>query len=108
MKMRTIDRKFCMAVVASLCIVAALPALSASKAQQQDSQTPAKQTVERDASPETTNAGEKKFKQNCSRCHEAPQSFSPRISGSIVRHMRVRASLSEKDAREILRFLNPQ
>jgi len=107
MKMRTIDRKFCMAVVASLCIVAALPALSASKAQQQDSQTPAKQTVERDASPETTNAGEKKFKQNCSRCHDAPQDLSTHLSGTVLRHMRVRASLSEQDERDILKFLNP-
>jgi cytochrome c2 len=52
--------------------------------------------------------GEQKFQQNCSRCHNAPEGFSPRISGTIVRHMRVRASLSEQDAREILRFLNPQ
>src|ERR1700723_78428 len=47
------------------------------------------------------------FEQNCSRCHNAPEGFSPRISGTIVRHMRVRASLSEHDAEELLRFLNP-
>jgi cytochrome c5 len=52
-------------------------------------------------------AGERVFKQNCSRCHDAPQSFSPRISGTVVRHMRVRASLSEQDEKAILRFLNP-
>ena len=34
------------------------------------------------------------FEQNCSRCHTAPEGFSPRISGTIVRHMRVRASLA--------------
>jgi cytochrome c5 len=54
------------------------------------------------------NSGEEKFQQNCSRCHNAPQSFPSHISGTIVKHMRVRASLSEEDAREILRFLNPQ
>ena len=60
-------------------------------------------------SPETRDGdGEQKFQQNCSRCHNAPESFSPRISGTIVKHMRVRASLSERDAREILRYLNPQ
>jgi cytochrome c5 len=53
-------------------------------------------------------SGEQKFQQNCSRCHNAPEGFSPRISGTIVKHMRVRASLSEQDAREILRYLNPQ
>ena len=52
-------------------------------------------------------AGQIKFEQNCSRCHNAPQGFSPRISGTVVRHMRVRASLSKKDAEDILHFLNP-
>jgi len=52
-------------------------------------------------------AGERKFAQNCSRCHTAPEGFSPHISGTIVRHMRVRASLSKQDEEDILRFLNP-
>lgn len=51
--------------------------------------------------------GERVFHQNCSRCHNAPQSFSPSISGAIVRHMRIRANLSRQDERAILRFLNP-
>jgi mono/diheme cytochrome c family protein len=52
-------------------------------------------------------SGEKKFQQNCSRCHTAPEQFPSRITGTIVTHMRVRASLSEKDARDILKFLAP-
>jgi cytochrome c5 len=51
--------------------------------------------------------GERLFQQNCSRCHDAPQGFSPRISGTVIRHMRVRASLSEKDERALLKFFNP-
>jgi cytochrome c5 len=51
--------------------------------------------------------GERIFKQNCSRCHTAPEGFSPSISGTIVRHMRVRASLSRHDEQELLRFFNP-
>ena len=51
--------------------------------------------------------GERVFEQNCSRCHNAPQGFSPQISGTIARHMRVRASLSKKDEQALLRFLNP-
>jgi mono/diheme cytochrome c family protein len=51
--------------------------------------------------------GERIFAQNCSRCHRTPEGFSPRISGTIVRHMRVRASLSEQEERDLLRFLNP-
>jgi cytochrome c5 len=51
--------------------------------------------------------GQRIFEQNCSRCHAAPDGFSPRISGTVVRHMRVRASLSQHDEQELLRFLNP-
>jgi cytochrome c5 len=51
--------------------------------------------------------GERIFEQNCSRCHNAPEGFSPRISGTIVRHMRVRASLSKHDEEELLHFFNP-
>jgi cytochrome c5 len=51
--------------------------------------------------------GDRIFHQQCSRCHNAPEGFSPRISGTIVRHMRVRASLSKQQGEELLRFLNP-
>lgn len=51
--------------------------------------------------------GERVFKQNCSRCHTAPEGFSPRIAGTIIRHMRVRASLSQQDERALMRYLNP-
>jgi cytochrome c5 len=51
--------------------------------------------------------GTRIFQANCSRCHNTPEGFSPRISGTIVRHMRVRASLSKHDEQELLRFLNP-
>ncbi len=51
--------------------------------------------------------GERIFNQNCSRCHTAPEGFPPSISGTVVRHMRVRASLSKHDEQELLRFFNP-
>lgn len=51
--------------------------------------------------------GQRVFEQNCSRCHSDPDGFSSRISGTIARHMRVRASLSKKDEQDLLRFLNP-
>jgi cytochrome c5 len=52
-------------------------------------------------------AGTRIFRQNCSRCHNTPEGFSPRISGTVLRHMSVRASLSMRDKAELLRFLNP-
>lgn len=51
--------------------------------------------------------GQQVFAQNCSRCHNAPEGFSPSISGTIATHMRVRANLSEADYKTLLRFLNP-
>lgn len=53
------------------------------------------------------NNGDRIFAQNCSRCHAVPEGFPPRITGTIVRHMRVRAQLSQHDEQELLRFFNP-
>jgi mono/diheme cytochrome c family protein len=49
--------------------------------------------------------GEKRFHSNCSRCHAAPPKFPPRMMGTIVRHMRVRAMLTDDDMRYILRYM---
>jgi cytochrome c5 len=51
--------------------------------------------------------GEHVFQQHCSRCHTAPDGFSPRIAGTVVLHMRVRASLSQHEEEMLLRFFNP-
>jgi cytochrome c5 len=58
-------------------------------------------------SPTAQDPGEHKFQTNCSRCHTAPEQLSPGIAGTVVRHMRVRASLSAVDERDILRYLAP-
>jgi cytochrome c5 len=69
---------------------------------------PAKKVVPAASSPQQhDDEGQRIFQQNCSRCHNAPEGFSPTISGTIVRHMRVRASLSQEDERHLLHFLNP-
>jgi cytochrome c5 len=94
------------ALALALAIFAVLPAFSARQTSSEAKQSVASDQQMTRASGSSN--GEKKFKQNCSRCHEAPQGFSPRISGTILRHMRVRASLSKQDEQEILRFLNPQ
>lgn len=51
--------------------------------------------------------GQRVFNQNCSRCHNTPEGFPPSISGTVARHMRVRANLSDADYKALLRFLNP-
>jgi cytochrome c5 len=50
--------------------------------------------------------GEKRFRANCERCHAAPQKFPPRMMATIVRHMRVRAYITEEDARLILNYMS--
>jgi cytochrome c5 len=68
---------------------------------------PAHQTATKVATAQVHNEGERIFIQNCARCHAAPESFSPSIAGTVVRHMRVRASLSAHEEQELLRYFNP-
>ncbi len=95
--------------LAGLTLLLSLGTLSA----QQLNPTPAartsaaKTTTSPQTSATTPNPGERKFQANCSRCHTAPEQISPRIAGTVVRHMRVRASLSAQDEQDILRFLAP-
>jgi cytochrome c5 len=49
--------------------------------------------------------GEKRFHANCGRCHAAPQKWSPRMMATIVRHMRVRATITDEDLRLVLYYL---
>jgi cytochrome c5 len=59
------------------------------------------------ASQKPQDEGTRILRQNCSRCHNHPEGFSPHISGTIAMHMRVRASLSQHDEEVLLRFFNP-
>lgn len=59
------------------------------------------------ANSRSAGEGERVFRQNCARCHEAPTGFSERISGTVLRHMRIRASLSQREQEELMRFFNP-
>ena len=49
--------------------------------------------------------GEKRFHANCGRCHAAPQKFPPRMMATILRHMRVRATVTAEDQRLILFYM---
>jgi cytochrome c5 len=51
--------------------------------------------------------GEQVFMMNCSRCHVPPMSLSPRITGTVIMHMRVRARLSRQDENLLLKYLAP-
>jgi cytochrome c5 len=94
------------ALILVLCLACSLTITSLPAQPRSNGQTPPPQS-KHVSSPAYSSEGERVFKQNCSRCHDAPQSFPPQISGTVIRHMRVRASLSDADEKELLKFLNP-
>jgi mono/diheme cytochrome c family protein len=49
--------------------------------------------------------GERRFRANCGRCHAAPHKFPPRMMATIVRHMRVRATITDEDMRLVLFYM---
>ena len=49
--------------------------------------------------------GEKRYRINCGRCHQPPHKFPPRVMATAVRHMRVRAMLTEDDMHYVLYYL---
>jgi mono/diheme cytochrome c family protein len=49
--------------------------------------------------------GEKRFRTNCGRCHQSPHKFPPREMATIIRHMRVRATITDEDMRLILKYM---
>ena len=58
------------------------------------------------ADPDTMRIqGELRFRANCGRCHAAPHKFPPRMMATIVRHMRVRATITDQDMRLILFYM---
>jgi cytochrome c5 len=49
--------------------------------------------------------GEKRYRANCGRCHAAPQKFPPRMMATVLRHMRVRATITDEDMRLVLFYM---
>jgi len=49
--------------------------------------------------------GEKRFHANCGRCHQAPHKLPPRMMATAIRHMRVRATITDEDMRVILHYM---
>jgi mono/diheme cytochrome c family protein len=88
------------------CIAAPQPKAQSQATQRAPAPTSGKQATATQSSVHQ-DEGQRIFEQNCSRCHSDPDGFSSRISGTVVRHMRVRASLSQHEEQELLRFLNP-
>jgi cytochrome c5 len=108
MRMPAQSLRFRIILAVAIGLLTTLPAVSARQKPSKDKHSTANHNGAAKNSSSEQSDGEKKFKQNCSRCHEAPEGFTPSISGTVLRHMRVRASLSKQDEQDILRFLNPR
>lgn len=70
-----------------------------------DSNTPAASSHTSENDKALRLEGEKRFHSNCARCHAAPPKFPPRMMGTIVRHMRVRATITNEDMSLILKYM---
>ncbi len=93
------------AVVLALAMLLALGA-AAKTAGSKDSATPAPASASSTQDENMHVEGEKRFRSNCARCHAAPPKFAPRMMATIVRHMRVRANITDEDMRLILRYMS--
>jgi cytochrome c5 len=103
MKMKFVLAAFLVASAMSLGLMA--KASGGSKDTAKDSSATAV-SAEQSAQNETMHfEGEKRFRSNCGRCHAAPPKFPPRMMATIVRHMRVRATITDQDMRLILRYM---
>jgi len=95
--------------LALLLTMAAMAKTGSGKAKDKDKDrdSPAATAGTHNAQDDTMRlAGEKRFHSNCARCHVSPPKFSPRMMGTIVRHMRVRSAITEEDARLILHYMS--
>jgi hypothetical protein len=92
----------CLALAMLLAIGAAAKTNGGSK----DSTTPTTTASAHSTQDENLHLeGEKRFRSNCGRCHTAPPKFPSRMMATIVRHMRVRANITDDDMRLILRYM---
>ena len=104
MKIKFFLAAFLVASALSLGLMA--NASSGSKDAAKDSSAPTVSAEQSAALNESMHVeGEKRFRSNCGRCHAAPPKFPPRMMTTIVRHMRVRATITDQDMRLILRYM---
>jgi mono/diheme cytochrome c family protein len=101
-----------MRILAVILILAAIVAAESGKNSSASKGTAPSVTVPSGAVPSTAAQnravrveGEKRFRTNCGRCHMPPHKFPPRMMATIVRHMRVRALITDEDMRYILAYM---
>jgi cytochrome c5 len=96
-------KKLCFSLLGFLCLACTLKVFASPQ------NTGAGQKAAKSAETNKTGAdpGEQAFQENCGRCHNPPESLSPREVKAVLQHMRVRANLTAKDEQLILKYLAP-
>lgn len=92
----------CLAIIWLLALISAIGVASSAPRTRTATEPAVYSSAEADA---TRLEGEKRFRANCNRCHAAPHKFPPRMMATIVRHMRVRATITDEDMRYILYYM---
>ena len=85
-----------------LALVLALTAFAASSNKEAATVPPVVHATDADS---MRAQGEQRFRANCGRCHAAPQKFPPRAMATVLRHMRVRATITDEDMRLVLFYM---
>ncbi len=85
-----------------LVLLAALAAFAGSSIKKEALETPVVHATDADS---MRALGEQRFRANCGRCHAAPQKFPPRATATVLRHMRVRATITDEDMRLVLLYM---
>ncbi|HEY6307814.1 MAG TPA: hypothetical protein VI488_15285 [Candidatus Angelobacter sp.] len=108
MKIKQLIPAAFLAMALSLALASATATGAGSdKDKDKDKDAPAAATATHTVQDDTARLeGEKRFHSNCGRCHAAPPKFAPRMAATIVRHMRVRATITDEDMHLILRYLS--
>ncbi len=99
--MRKVTSRAALAVLCALSLAA--PMLAGSNAAKKDATGIA--IVNASDADSMRVEGEKRYHANCGRCHAAPQKFPPRMMATVLRHMRVRATITDEDRRLILFYM---
>lgn len=93
--------------IATMLVLAAMALAVAAPAAPSSGKSATAAAGDRSAQDDTLRLqGEKRFRANCGRCHTAPPKFAPRMTATIVRHMRVRATITDEDMHLILRYMS--
>jgi len=91
--------------ILSLALVLGMVGLAFARPAAKPAESPVQSTAPKEVNQQWLIEGEKRYRANCGRCHQAPHNFSPRVMAMAVRHMRVRAMLTDDDMKYVLYYM---